>query len=68
MKKQYLQDGEEAYTTGAFLTWDDEAKDFKLEYLEDETYYNGRSVYFTNNERPYVDLDEKPVGVNALKS
>lgn len=56
MTLRYLKDGEQVYTTGAFLLWDEALQEFVLEGIDDtsDTYCDGDLVNFDENDKPYI--------------
>ncbi len=55
MPKQYLKDHDRAYTTGAWLRWDEGEKCFRFDGLDESAYYDGKNVEFDENNRAYIE-------------
>ena len=56
MKKTFLKTGDIAYTTGAFIEWDNESKKWTVTQFEDDTFFDGECVENVE-ENPYTEGD-----------
>ena len=56
--REYLKHGDEAYTIGAYIQWDNENKRWVLVSIEEDIYYNGEYVsYVEPGCQPYIESE-----------
>lgn len=61
----YLQDGDNAYSTGCHLAWDDTEKAWELISNEEDTFYDGENVNYDGVGNAYITKENKGEDKNA---
>ena len=55
MTKRYIEDSEQVFSTGVYLHWDAEKKEWVVDWIEDDTYCDGDLVNTDEHGLPYVE-------------
>ena len=53
-----LHDGATVYSTGCYLKYDAKTNRFLFNNSDEDMYYDGKIVNYTDNEFPYIENDE----------
>jgi hypothetical protein len=56
MEREYLKDGTQVYTTGAYLVWSEATHQFYLDGIDEtsDTYCDGDLVNFDETGKPFI--------------